>query len=80
VTLSGTEDEIRKVALSYKVSYEKVLMPGSDQYTIDHTSFTHVLDLEGRYVGYFPPGTSGQRPAEQVKSMRANTLIASCRA
>ena len=30
MALSGTEDEIRKVALSYKVSYEKVLMPGSD--------------------------------------------------
>lgn len=69
--LSGTEDEIRKVALSYKVFYEKVPMPGSGQYLIDHTSFIYALDVEGRYAGYFPPGTSGRRLAEQVKSMLA---------
>ena len=69
--LSGTEDEIRKVALSYKVFYEKVPVRGSDQYLIDHTSFTYALDVEGRYAGYFPPGTTGRRLAEQVKSMLA---------
>ena len=69
--LSGTEDEIRKVALSYKVFYEKVSVRGSDQYLIDHTSFIYALDVEGRYAGYFPPGTSGRRLAEQVKSMLA---------
>lgn len=69
--LSGTEDEIRRVALSYKVFYEKVSVSGSDQYVIDHTSFTYALDVEGRYAGYFPPGTSGRRLAEQVKSMLA---------
>ena len=69
--LSGTEDEIRKVALSYKVFYEKVPVRGSNQYLIDHTSFTYALDVEGRYAGYFPPGTSGRRLAEQVKSMLA---------
>jgi protein SCO1/2 len=72
--LSGTEAEIREVALSYKVFYEKVPMKGSDQYLIDHTSFTYALDTEGRYVGYFPPGTSGRRMAEQVKALlRART-------
>ena len=69
--LSGTEDEIRKVALSYKVFYEKVPVRGSSQYLIDHTSFIYALDAEGRYAGYFPPGTSGRRLAEQVKSMLA---------
>ena len=69
--LSGTEAEIRKVALSYKVFYEKVRFAGSDHYLIDHTSFIYALDVEGRFAGYFPPGTSGRRMAEQVKSMLA---------
>jgi hypothetical protein len=30
-----TADEIRRVALSYKVFYEKVSVSGSDQYLID---------------------------------------------
>ncbi|RZL86730.1 MAG: SCO family protein [Variovorax sp.] len=69
VTLGGIEEEVRRVALSYKVSYEKVWQRGSDYYLIDHTSFTYVLDREGRYVGYFPPGTSGNRMSEQVRSL-----------
>ena len=69
VALGGTEQEIRRVALSYKVFYEKVSRPGSDFYMIDHTSFTYVLDAEGRYAGYFPPGTSGERIAEQLRAL-----------
>jgi protein SCO1/2 len=69
VALSGTEAEIRRVALAYKVFHEKVPQRGSDQYLIDHTSFTYVLDTDGRYAGYFPPGTSGRRMSEQVKAL-----------
>lgn len=67
--LGGSEAEVRKVALSYKVFFEKVPQRGTDQYLIDHTSFTYVLDTEGRYIGYFPPGTSGRRMAEQVRAL-----------
>jgi protein SCO1/2 len=69
VALGGTEEEVRRVALSYKVYYEKVKQPGSDYYLIDHTSFTYVLNAAGKYVGYFPPGTSGKRMSEQVRAL-----------
>jgi cytochrome oxidase Cu insertion factor (SCO1/SenC/PrrC family) len=69
VALGGTEQEIRRVASSYKVFYEKVARQGSDDYMIDHTSFTYVLDAQGRYVGYFPPGTGGERMAAQLRAM-----------
>ncbi len=69
VALGGTEQEIRRVALSYKVFYEKVARPGSDDYMIDHTSFTYVLNAAGQYVGYFPPGTSGERIAAQLRAI-----------
>ena len=71
LALGGTEDEVRRVALAYKVFYEKVPLPGSDHYLIDHTSFTYVLDSNGRYLGYFPPGTSGSRMAEQLRKLLA---------
>jgi cytochrome oxidase Cu insertion factor (SCO1/SenC/PrrC family) len=51
------------------VFYEKVPLPGTDRYAIDHTSFTYVLDAQGRYAGYFPPATSGGGIAEQVKAL-----------
>ncbi len=47
----GTEDEVRRVALACKVFYEKVPQHACDQYLIDHTSFTCVLDLKGQYAG-----------------------------
>jgi len=73
VALGGTEQEIRRVALSYKVFYEKVARQGSDYYMIDHTSFIYVLNAEGKYVGYFPPGTSGERMAEQLRALLSAT-------
>jgi cytochrome oxidase Cu insertion factor (SCO1/SenC/PrrC family) len=66
--LRGSDAETRRVAEAYKVFYEKVPLR-SGGYAIDHTSFTYVLDGEGRYVGYFPPGTSGKRMADFVRSL-----------
>ena len=42
--LGGTEAEVRAVALSYKVFFEKVPQRGTDQYLIDHNSFTDGYD------------------------------------
>jgi protein SCO1/2 len=67
--LSGTEAQTREVATAYKVYFEKVPMRGTNQYSIDHTSFTYVLDADGNYAGFFPPGTSGARMAERVQAM-----------
>lgn len=68
VALTGTEDEIRRVALAYRVYYEKV--PGrAGAYLIDHTSFTYLLDEDGRYAGYFPPGTTGERMAAAIRGL-----------
>jgi cytochrome oxidase Cu insertion factor (SCO1/SenC/PrrC family) len=66
--LRGSDAETRRVAEAYKVFFEKVPLRGGS-YAIDHTSFTYVLGGDGRYVGYFPPGTSGRRMAEFVRPM-----------
>jgi cytochrome oxidase Cu insertion factor (SCO1/SenC/PrrC family) len=76
--LRGSDAETRQVAEAYKVFFEKVPMSGGG-YAIDHTSFTYVLDGEGRYVGYFPPGTSGKRMAEFVRSVLSQPGAAATR-
>ena len=63
VALTGSGDEIRRVASAYKVFYEKVPVEGAFGYTIDHSSFTFLIDREGRYVGFMPPGTPHDRIA-----------------
>jgi len=63
VALTGTEAEIGDVARAYKVFHEKVPIPGASGYTIDHTSFTYVIDRNGKYVGFVPPGTPRDKVA-----------------
>lgn len=67
VALSGTEEETRRVATSYKVAYEKVLLPGAAAYSIDHTAYIFLLDREGKFVTLFPPGTPAERMATMVR-------------
>jgi cytochrome oxidase Cu insertion factor (SCO1/SenC/PrrC family) len=61
VALTGSEADVRRVATAYKVFFERVQLPGTASYTIDHAAFTFVLDREGKYVGLFPPGTPTER-------------------
>jgi cytochrome oxidase Cu insertion factor (SCO1/SenC/PrrC family) len=67
VALTGTEDEIRRAATSYKVYFEKVRPPGINTYLIDHTAYVFLLDREGRFVTLFPPGTPQERMAVMVR-------------
>jgi len=69
VALSGSEEQTREVAAAYRVYFEKVPARGTDRYSIDHTSFTYVLDADGNFAGFFPPGTSATRIAERVRAM-----------
>ena len=61
VALTGTADEVRRVATDYKVFFEKVPLAGTKTYAIDHTAYTFLLDREGRFVILFPPGTEADR-------------------
>ena len=71
VALTGSEAEVRRVATAYKVFYEKVPLPGTRTYTIDHAAFTFLLDREGRYVAFFPPGTPPERMATMLREQLA---------
>jgi protein SCO1/2 len=72
VSLSGTEDEIRRVATSYKVFFEKVRPPGTDTYFIDHSAYVFLLDREGRFITLFPPGTPQERMTVMVREQLLN--------
>ncbi len=73
VALTGTEGEIRRVATDYKVFFEKVPLPGTKTYVIDHTAYTFLLDREGRFVSLFPPGTPPARMAVLLREQLAAT-------
>ena len=71
VALTGSERDVRPVATSYKVFFEKVRPPGASTYLIDHSAYTFLLDREGRFVTLFPPGTPHDRMASMVREQLA---------
>ena len=67
VALRGSEDEVRRVAMTYKIYFEKLRPPGSAAYLIDHMAFVFLLDRDGKYLAFFPPGTTAERMAVMVR-------------
>ena len=67
IGLTGTQSAIRQAASAYKVYYQKVAVAGRTGYTVDHTAFIYLMDRNGRYLGFFPPGTSAERMLEIIR-------------
>jgi cytochrome oxidase Cu insertion factor (SCO1/SenC/PrrC family) len=65
IGLTGSVEEIRRVALAFKVYYAKY-PPDSPDYVVDHSSFVYLIDGAGRYIGFFPPGTMADRMIEMI--------------
>ena len=66
IGLSGSAEQIQRVALAYKVYYAKY-PSGSADYVVDHSSFIYLVDAIGKYIGFFPPGTMADRMIEIIK-------------
>ena len=62
-------DAIRKAADAYKVYYAKVPTADRSDYTVDHSAFIYLMDRDGRYLGFFPPGTPPDRMAEVIRPL-----------
>jgi protein SCO1/2 len=67
IGLTGTARAIRQAARSYKVYYKKIAISGRPGYTVDHTAFIYLMDRNGQYLGFFPPGTSADRMLEIIR-------------
>ena len=71
VGLTGSPEEIRKVANSYRAYYRK--MPGEQkgEYSIDHTGIIYLMGRDGEYLGFLPPQTSSEKLAEVLRKYLA---------
>jgi protein SCO1 len=67
IGLTGSAKAIRKAADVYKVYYARVDLNKDAGYTVDHTAFIYLMDRDGKYLGFFPPGTSADRMVEVIR-------------
>lgn len=66
IALTGDAAAIAKAAEAYRVYYARVPTKGGD-YTIDHSAFIYLVGRNGKYLGFLPPGTDGDRIAEAIR-------------
>jgi protein SCO1/2 len=71
IGLTGTPEQIRAAARAYKAYYAKYSPPGGGVYLIDHTGVIYLMDRDGHYLGFFPPGTSADRMVEIIRPLFA---------
>ncbi|WFU57174.1 SCO family protein [Bradyrhizobium pachyrhizi] len=67
IGLTGNLDAIRKLADAYKVYFARVPLKDAGDYTVDHTAYIYLMDRDGNYLGFFPPGTSADRMVEIIR-------------
>ncbi len=72
VGLTGSPDEIRKVANSYKAFYVKVQHERSRDYSIDHAGVIYLIGRNGEYLGFMPPQTNPDRLTEVLRRNLGN--------
>jgi protein SCO1 len=67
VGLTGSPEEIRRVANLYKASYAKVQDERNGDYSIDHAGVIYLMGRGGEYLGFMPPQTSSGRLTEVLR-------------
>ena len=67
IALRGSAAETRRVARAYKAYYANVPSPGGTGYLIDHMGLTYLLDRDGNYRAFCPPGTNSERMGVMVR-------------
>ncbi len=71
VGLTGDAIAIGAATRAYRVYYKKVEWDDRPDYTIDHSAFIYLMGRDGEYLGFFPPGTSAERLADDIRQRLA---------
>jgi cytochrome oxidase Cu insertion factor (SCO1/SenC/PrrC family) len=72
IGLTGSPEEIRKIANAYKAFYAKVPGERDGDYAIDHTGVIYLMGRDGEYLGFMPPQTAPEKLTEVLRKYLAN--------
>lgn len=67
IGLTGSGEQIARVAKEYKVFYQKAPGATGEDYLMDHTSLIYLMDEDGKYLAYFGPQATPDEVAEQIR-------------
>lgn len=71
VGLTGTNGDVEAIKKAYKVYGRKMKMEwmADDEYLMDHSAFTYVMDKEGKYITHFTHNTDGETISKKLKEI-----------
>ncbi|MFI5400063.1 MAG: SCO family protein [SAR324 cluster bacterium] len=69
IALTGSPDQIDRVAALYRVRFEKTAATSPGRYLINHTAFLYMLDGQGKLRYVFPPDADAALVAEGVRRL-----------
>lgn len=67
--LTGSEQDVMQAATPFGVYFAKQEVEGKSDYLVDHTATAMVVDTEGRVKLIWPPSTSSEFMAEDLRHM-----------
>lgn len=73
VGLTGSAKQIKRIARAYKVYYASNEQSTKSDPVIDHSGFVFLVGRDGKYLGFFPPGTSADRMIDSLRPQLAIT-------
>jgi protein SCO1/2 len=72
VGLTGSAQDIAKVAKTYRVYYSKVVEKGKEDdkdYAMDHSAIVYFMDRKGKYAAHFTYGTKPEVMAKKIRDI-----------
>ena len=68
IGLTGSIKDVSQAADAYRVYYKRVTTGTKpDDYTVDHSAFIYLIDRDGKYLGFFPPGTDAAKMVDMIR-------------
>jgi protein SCO1/2 len=67
VGLTGSDEQIAKVAKEYRVFYQKAPGATGEDYLMDHSNLIYLMDGEGKFLTYFGPQATPDEVAEAIR-------------
>jgi protein SCO1/2 len=69
IGFTGSDAQIAKAAKAYRVYYARAGKPGSEDYAMDHSTFTYFMGPDGKYLTHFSHGTPPKKVAERIRKL-----------
>jgi len=67
IGLTGSADQVRKTADAFRVFYKKRMLGDGNDYTIDHSGFTYLMDQNGRYLDHFDKDVTADKIVSRLE-------------